>query len=389
MSVYRPTYKDPKTGETKEAAVWWYEFTYAAKRIRESAKTTRKTIAVEAEKRRKLELQRAYAGLPVEAVSMRINTVLDCTKAYRTAYKQGHRPKSLTWVAERLANVDKALGAVLLPDLTEVRIREYMDARKNNGAGPRTVNMEVGMLARAIGKPWNVLWPKVRRNEEPKDTGRALSAEEEARLLAAVEEGRSPVLSTFVKGLLLTCMRSGEFTGMQWAQVDLAQRVMTVGKAKTSSGTGRQIPMNQELFDVMKAHAHWFTERFGETLPTYFLFPAGECWPNDPTMPSKRFKTAWGNLRKKANVHCRIHDLRHTALTKLAESGASDSTIMALAGHLSRAMLERYSHIRMNAKRKAVESLTLKPKVQPGTQSFPQSEQEQAVVPEGKAVLTH
>ena len=52
--------------------------------------------------------------------------------------------------------------------------------------------------------------------------------------------------------------------------------------------------MNQELFDVMKDHAKWFTERFGQTLPEHFLFPAGECWPNDPTQPSKRFKTAWG-----------------------------------------------------------------------------------------------
>ena len=91
-----------------------------------------------------------------------------------------------------------------------------------------------------------------------------------------------------------------------------------------------------------------------------------------PTLPSKRFKTAWTSLRTKANVHCRIHDLRHTALTKLAESGASDSTIMALAGHLSRAMLERYSHIRMNAKRQAVESLCLKPK--PSPTSIPTSE---------------
>ena len=72
-----------------------------------------------------------------------------------------------------------------------------------------------------------------------------------------------------------------------------------------------------------------------------------------------------------------IHDLRHTALTELAESGASDSTIMALAGHLSRATLERYSHIRMNAKRQAVESLSLKPKVQP----TPQSQEQPAILP--------
>jgi aspartyl aminopeptidase len=32
---------------------------------------------------------------------------------------------------------------------------------------------------------------------------------------------------------------------------------------------------------------------------------------------------------------------------------SSDSTVMALAGHVSRAMMERYSHIRMEAKRRA------------------------------------
>jgi integrase len=294
---------------------------------------------------------------------MRISTVLDCTKAYRKAYEQGHREKSITWVAERLTHVEKALGNVLLPDLTEDRIRDYMKGRKAEGAGGRTVNMEVSMLACAIGKTWKVLWPKVKRNEEPKDTGRALSADEEARLLAAVEEARSPVLATFVKALLLTGMRCGELTGMRWDRVNFENRVMTVGKAKSDAGTGRQIPMNSELLDVMKTHAQWFTKRFGETRPGHFLFPAGERWPTDPTRPIKSFKTAWGNLRRGAKISCRIHDLRHTAITKLAESGASDSTIMALAGHLSRAMLERYSHIRMEAKRKAVEALTLKPSV--------------------------
>jgi integrase len=376
MAVYRPTYRDPKTGETRQQKVWWYEFTFAGKVIRESAKTTRKTIAVEAEKRKRLELERAYAGLPVEAAAMRINTVLDCTSAYRESYEQGHREKSKAWIAERLPHVEKALGSVLLPDLTEDRIREYMKMRRAQGAGGRTVNMEVEMLARAIGKPWSVLWPKARRNEEPKDTGRALTPEEEIRLLAALEAARSPVLATFVKALLLTGMRSGELTGMSWGKVDLEKRVMTVGKAKTDAGTGRQIPMNLELLDLMKAHAQWFTNRFGETRPEFYLFPAGERWPSDPTRPAKSFKTAWSNLRDEAKVRCRIHDLRHTALTKLAESGASDSTIMALAGHLSRAMLERYSHIRMNAKRQAVEALTLKPKLQRGPTGIPTGESE-------------
>jgi integrase len=126
----------------------------------------------------------------------------------------------------------------------------------------------------------------------------------------------------------------------------------------------------------MKDHAKWFTKRFGETHPEHYLFPAGERWPSDPTKPTGSFKTAWSNLRNDADVHCRIHDLRHTAITKLAESGASDSTIMAIVGHLSRAMIERYSHIRMAAKRQAVEAMTLKPKTQPGGTRIGTSEAE-------------
>ena len=56
-------------------------------------------------------------------------------------------------------------------------------------------------------------------------------------------------------------------------------------------------------------------------------------------------------------VSLRFHDLRHMAITKLAESEASDQTIMAIAGHLDRSMLDHYSHIRSAAKRKAVEAM--------------------------------
>jgi integrase len=65
--------------------------------------------------------------------------------------------------------------------------------------------------------------------------------------------------------------------------------------------------------------------------------------------------------RKKAMapfIRFRFHDLRHCAITKLAESEASDQTIMAIAGHLDRRMLEHYSHIRKEAKRKAVDFIS-------------------------------
>jgi integrase len=222
--------------------------------------------------------------------------------------------------------------------------------------------MEVGELSRAIGKPWSVLWPKVRKQEERKDIGRALSPEEESRLLeSAGKKRRWHTAAVIIRGLLLTAMRSGEFTKLAWGQTDLDKRIITVGRAKTSSGTGRVIPMNGDLFALLSAHAAWFTERLGETRPEYFLFPFGSV-ANDPTRPTTTLKTAWDGIRKDAGVSCRLHDLRHTALTKMAEAGTPESTMLALAGHMSRAMLERYSHIRLAAKRTAVESLvTTKP----------------------------
>jgi integrase len=40
-----------------------------------------------------------------------------------------------------------------------------------------------------------------------------------------------------------------------------------------------------------------------------------------------------------------------------AESGAGDEVIMSIAGHVSRAMLSRYSHVRMEAKRRALDEI--------------------------------
>jgi len=56
-------------------------------------------------------------------------------------------------------------------------------------------------------------------------------------------------------------------------------------------------------------------------------------------------------------VKGRWHDNRHTLVTELAESGAGDEVIMSIAGHVSRAMLSRYSHVRMEAKRRALDEI--------------------------------
>src|SRR5215472_11221346 len=120
MSLYHPNYLDKKTQQQKTSSVWWYEFVFAGKRIRESAKTTRKTIAAEAEKRRRLELERAMAGIPAEKPESRIRSISEALEAYRKAYRANHdRLKSIAVVKERSVHLDRLLGSLLLPDILE------------------------------------------------------------------------------------------------------------------------------------------------------------------------------------------------------------------------------------------------------------------------------
>jgi hypothetical protein len=71
---------------------------------------------------------------------------------------------------------------------------------------------------------------------------------------------------------------------------------------------------------------------------TFSIWPASTLY-YDPTRPVTSLKTAWKNLRKKAKVEGRWQ------------------TIMDIAGHVSKQMLKHYSHIRMEAKRTALESI--------------------------------
>ena len=110
-------------------------------------------------------------------------------------------------------------------------------------------------------------------------------------------------------------------------------------------------------------------ERFPEAGPDSFVFPyhkvgfAGSSrvptlWGIDLSRPIGSWRKAWRLACKAAGVRYRPHDMRHTFISRLAENPTvSEQTIKALAGHVSRQMLERYSHIRSQAKQAAIQAL--------------------------------
>jgi len=86
MALFRPKYLDAKTGTRKAASVWWYKFHFAGQFIRESAKTTSKTVAKAAEQRRRRELEEGFNGIS-DKREERIRTIADLAASYLEAYK--------------------------------------------------------------------------------------------------------------------------------------------------------------------------------------------------------------------------------------------------------------------------------------------------------------
>jgi integrase len=116
--------------------------------------------------------------------------------------------------------------------------------------------------------------------------------------------------------------------------------------------------MSGALRAALEQHAAFCARKLGPLQPEWYVFPlSNRTRPVDATRPVTSLKTAWETVKTDAGVTCRLHDLRHSFCTKLAEAGVPESTMLDMMGHVSAAMLRRYSHIRAKARREAIDAL--------------------------------
>jgi integrase len=348
---------------------WWYEFEFRGQRIRESSHSRTKSIAERIERERRRQLELGSAGLK-EHRSPQMFSV--ASKRYLETSKAHWSPKTLEMESLNVNRLVPHFGRMLLMDIDADSIARYQSSRQKD-VGHRTINLEVCTLRAILRKNrlWANIQPDVKMLRTRSDIGRALSADEVHRLLVACKKSRSRSLYPAVLLSLHTGLRNAELRLLRWRQIDLLERPIIVGKSKTAAGEGRTVPLSNIAFEALQ---EW-RRQFPDAQPAHFVFPTerygldGEegylegkraASETDPTKHIGSWKTAWTNARKDAKVQCRWHDMRHTFVSKMAESQASDATIMSLAGHVSRKMMERYSHTRAEAKRAAIAVLDVK-----------------------------
>ena len=346
-------------GVYKRGKTWWYHFIFAGRNIQESAKTPSKTLAKEIEQKRRRELEEGFAGLEPKRKD-RVRTIADVAAVYLKEYKLKH--SAVTFAVYATGHLCRHLGTKMLIQINADVVSDYQIARLEEKAAPKSINDEVGILLRIMGDRGDLLRGELRRKRRLKlkvqeQPGKAFDVDEKDRMMKAAEKSRSPLILPALTLALNAGMRDAEIKTVRWSQIDFSKSILTVGKSKTAAGEGRTIPLNSEILPALVKHAKWYTKKFGELKPEWYVFPFGRRGRMDPKRPITTLKTAWNNVRKNAKVEGRWHDTRHTLITELAESGAGDETIMAIAGHVSRRMLTRYSHIRTQAKRAALEDV--------------------------------
>jgi integrase len=346
----------------KNGRFFHYEFTKDGRRHRGSTGTANKQQAITEERAQRQRLEQSYGQiLEEENREQRRKTIKQAADEFLADYKLKH--ESVTFAIYALGHVSRLLGRSLVVEITPKVVKRYQADRLSEKASPKTINDEVQLLIRLCGEQGILIRATLRRDKAlklalPPSPGRPYSSEEKARMLEEAQKLRTPQMHAALALDLNTGLRDKELRQIRWDQIDLLnKKALTVGKSKSEAGTGRVIPLNQTAIAALEAHAAWYTRRFGACRPEWFVFAFGTPLPKDPTRPITSFKTAWIKVRKKAGVKGRWHDNRHTLVTELAESGAGDEVIMSIAGHVSRAMLSRYSHVRMEAKRRALDGI--------------------------------
>jgi integrase len=346
----------------KNGRFYHYEFKLEGHRHRGSTGTANKQQAIQEERRQRERLEKGYGQIiEEEAREQQRKTIQLAADEFLDDYRTKHR--SATYAEYALEHVKSLLGDRLVVEITPKVVKGYQTARLREKAGPKTINDEVQLLLRLCGEQGALIRATLRRDKAlklplPPSPGRPYSAEEKARMLEEAQKLRTPQMHAALALDLNTGLRDKELREIRWEQIDLVhKKALTVGNSKTVAGTGRVIPLNSTAIAALEAHAAWYIRRFGECRPEWFVFAFGTPLPKDPTRPITSFKTAWIKVRQKAGVKGRWHDNRHTLVTELAESGAGDEVIMSIAGHVSRAMLSRYSHVRMEAKRRALDEI--------------------------------
>jgi integrase len=224
-----------------------------------------------------------------------------------------------------------------LPNIKPQDVDEYKASRLMK-VSPATVNRELEVLRYLfnLADRWNKYFgknPVSRAGLLPLNNQkeRILNFDEEKRLLDACDT----YLRNIVITALYTGMRKGEIISLKWEHVDFDSNTITIDQMNSKSKKTRRIPINSDLRTLL------LNQRL-KSAGSEYVFHSSK---GTPYLRQDSLNRAFMLALRKAKIEgLRFHDLRHTAATRMIESGASIVAVSKILGHADLKTTMRYTH---------------------------------------------
>jgi len=309
---------------------------------------SRRTDATKWIKQTEAEIEQ---GIHLKSVEAKKHTLSELIERYIEFYiadnrKDRKRIPQLRWWQSQL-------GDYLLTEMTPPRLSE-MKQKLGKDKSPATVNRYLAALSHAFtmaANEWEWMddnpMRKVKRPKEPRGRVRYLLDEERERLLNACEQSDVKEMLPIVLLAISTGMRQGEILNLKWQDVDFEKGRCILHNTK--NGERRSVPL---VGQAKKELLRWNKVR---KINTDLVFSGKN--PRTPIFIRK----PWLDTAKAAELEdFRFHDLRHTAASYLAMSGASLAEIAEILGHKTLSMVRRYAHLSEGHTNKVAERMAKK-----------------------------
>jgi len=285
------------------------------------------------------EIAQDRFNIPTRAPTVTFSAFAEIYIEHDAAKNRSHKRNAGIMRRFQTTFADKSLD-----ELTAWDVERYR-ASRDGKVVKSTVNRELAVLRHALNMA--VEWGHLEKNptdgvkayKTQQNTIRVLTPQEEDALIQASPHHIKPI----IKLATHTGMRRGELLALQWDQVNLLAKTITVKKSK--SGKVRHVPLNDISYGVL--HQIPGAHRTGPV----FKFRGKEM-----TCIDSWFR---GAIEKSGIAPCRFHDLRHTFATRLVVVGVDLPTIKELLGHANIATTMIYAHPSPAHRRAAVYRLQI------------------------------
>ncbi|MBI3782615.1 MAG: tyrosine-type recombinase/integrase [Deltaproteobacteria bacterium] len=329
----------------QRGSVFWIAYSFRGKEYRESTHSDKENVATKLLKKRLGEIGRGRLIGPIEEKVTFEEMAADLERDYTTNGK-----RSADTMQCKLQHLRRSFTLMRAIDITTDRIRTHIATRQEAGAKNASINRELSALKRMFTLAVQANRLSSRPYIPMLEENNARQGFVDHAAFLALRGALPDYLQDAVTFLYLSGWRISEMRGLEWRDVDLAGRVVRLRPELSKNKSGRVLPLSGDLLEVIERAAE---QRRPDCVRVFHSEgePVGDIRKSWWKASVAARLGAWVSSGKfKANGEPELkykgltpHDLRRSAVRNMVRAGIPERVCMALSGHKTRAIFDRYN----------------------------------------------